>query len=92
MLACLSPTSPLLMRGALRFVEAPGPAADRPVAVAARLAGFLLDAPLPAPALCRVEIAGADPGRADEVARRPRGREGRDGGDWGGVSRKWRLT
>jgi hypothetical protein len=68
-LACLSPTSPLLMRGALRFVEAAGPAADRPVAVAARLAGFLLDAPLPAPGLRRVDARGADPGRADEVAR-----------------------
>ncbi len=41
MLACLSPTSPLLTRGALRFVEASGAAADRPVAVGARLAGFL---------------------------------------------------
>jgi hypothetical protein len=66
-LACLSPTSPLLMRGALRFVEASGPAADRPVAVAARLVGFLLEAPdLPAR---RVEIAGTSPGREDEVAR-----------------------
>jgi hypothetical protein len=68
-LACLSPTSPLLTRGALRFVEASGPAADRPVAVAARLAGFLLEAPLPAPALRRFDAEGADPGRADEVAR-----------------------
>src|SRR5262245_31870406 len=66
-LACLSPTSPLLMRGALRFVEAPGPAADRPVAVAARLAGFLLGAPdLPAR---RVELAGTSLGREDEIAR-----------------------
>jgi hypothetical protein len=66
-LACLSPTSPLLTRGALRFVEASGPAADRPVAVAARLAGFLLDAPDP-PAR-RVELAGTSPGREDEIAR-----------------------
>src|SRR3954451_11377833 len=29
-LACLSPTSPLLTRGALRFVEASGPAGARP--------------------------------------------------------------
>src|SRR5689334_221899 len=66
-LACLSPTSPLLMRGALRFVEASGPAVDRPVAVAARLAGFLLGAPdLPAR---RVELAGTSPGREDEIAR-----------------------
>jgi len=66
-LACLSPTSPLLMRGALRLVEAPGPAADRPVAVAARLAGFLLGAPdLPAR---RVELDGISLGREDEVAR-----------------------
>jgi hypothetical protein len=66
-LACLSPTSPLLMRGALRFVEASGPAVDRPVAVAARLAGFLLEAPdLPAR---RVELSGTSPGREDEIAR-----------------------
>ena len=66
-LACLSPTSPLLTRGALRLVEAPGPAADRPVAVAARLAGFLLGAPdLPAR---RIELAGTAPGREDEIAR-----------------------
>jgi hypothetical protein len=66
-LACLSPTSPLLTRGALQLVEAPGPAVDRPVAVAARLAGFLLGAPdLPAR---RVELTGTSPGREDEIAR-----------------------
>jgi len=61
-------TSPLLTRGVLRFVdEASGPAADRPVAVAARLAGFLLGAPdLPAR---RVELSGTSPGREDEIAR-----------------------
>src|SRR4051794_41487677 len=49
-LACLSPTLPLLTCGALRFVEAPGPAADRPVAGAPPPPGLLPPAPPPAPA------------------------------------------
>jgi hypothetical protein len=69
-LACLSPTSPLLMRGALRFVEASGPAVDRPVVVAARLAGFLLGAPYWDPRNCSEGNEPARRGGADpELAR-----------------------
>jgi hypothetical protein len=68
-LAALSPIAPLLARGALRFEEAAGPAVDRPLRVAVRLAGFLLDAPLPAPAVRRVDAPAVDPGREDETAR-----------------------
>ncbi|HEY6886692.1 MAG TPA: ATP-binding protein, partial [Solirubrobacter sp.] len=45
-----------------------GAAVDRPLHVAPRLAGFLLDAPLPAPALRRVDAPAVDPGREDEIA------------------------
>ena len=68
-LAALAPSAPLIARGAVRYVEHDGPAVDRPLRVAARLAGFLLRAPLPAPELRRVDAPAVDPGRADEVAR-----------------------
>ena len=52
--------------GAVRFVEASGPAVDRPGAVAARLAGFLLGAPYWDPRNCSegnepARRGGADP-------------------------------
>ncbi|WP_053227705.1 ATP-binding protein [Solirubrobacter soli] len=56
----------LLARGAVVFGEAPL-AVDRPLRLAPRLAAFLLG--LPARELRRVDVAGVDPGREDEVAR-----------------------
>jgi hypothetical protein len=74
-MGCLGEDSPLLRRGALRFVDgdAATPAADRQLKVADRLAAFLLGTRLApgaaAARLRRLELGGVDPGRADEIAR-----------------------